>query len=387
MKILLLTPWYPNVRFPLEGSFVESQALALRRQGVDVRVACLHLSPFEVLKPMFRWYRPRFCREKDLPLIRIEGPFLPKRNALFTRLWAQTLSRILSRILRKEAFPQLLHAHTYQGAIAAYFLHQKTGIPYVITLHESLFLEKNIPGWVKKVLRPALKGASHIMCVSTALKENLLRHFELNTPVSAIPNNINLVHFHPSTDKPAPPPFRWIAVGDLKPIKQYDRLIRAFHHLHKKQPRTFQLTFVGYGPERKRLEALSRQLGLQDRIHFRGYLSAKAVPVELRQAHALVLSSRAETFGIVLAEALACGLPVVSTDCFGPRDIVRPEVGVLVAEKTAKALAEGMWALYQNYDDFDSRRIREYAAVRFGDNVVSEKIIEIYNTVCGTHGL
>ncbi len=380
MNVLFLTPWYPNPRHPLEGSFVESQALALAQQGIGVSVACLHLSPFGLSKPVRQWYQLQKSTEKNLDLIRLEGPFFPKRNTLFIKAWAQLVCRLLITLVKKNKQINLLHAHTQLGAVAAHFLSKKTGLPYVVTLHESSFLEKTVLPWHSGLLQPALEGASEVMCVSEALKESVSLQFPSLTNISTVPNNIDLQLFFPKKKRSLYPPFQWIAVGDLKPIKQFDLLIRAFKKISAEEKGIFRLRFIGYGPEQDKLERLVRELELEDLVSFVGYLSPTAVPEQLRQSHALALTSRVETFGIVLAEALACGLPVLATDCGGPSDIVGRDQGVLVTEGSVEAVAEGMLEIYSSYGQYDGKKLREYARTHFEDSRVAKKIIEIYRS-------
>jgi GalNAc-alpha-(1->4)-GalNAc-alpha-(1->3)-diNAcBac-PP-undecaprenol alpha-1,4-N-acetyl-D-galactosaminyltransferase len=135
-----------------------------------------------------------------------------------------------------------------------------------------------------------------------------------------------------------------IAIGRLQPQKGFDLLIRAFSQLRHKYP-DWQLTILGEGPMRGELEELRAQLQLTDRIHLPGQV--KNVNAYLRQADIFVLSSRFEGFPMSLCEAMACGLPVLATDCLsGPREIITDGVdGVLVVAEDINALALGLDAL------------------------------------------
>jgi GalNAc-alpha-(1->4)-GalNAc-alpha-(1->3)-diNAcBac-PP-undecaprenol alpha-1,4-N-acetyl-D-galactosaminyltransferase len=135
-----------------------------------------------------------------------------------------------------------------------------------------------------------------------------------------------------------------IAIGRLQPQKGFDLLIRAFHQLRYKYP-DWQLTILGEGPMRGELEQLRSQLQLTDRIHLPGQV--QNVNAYLRQADIFVLSSRFEGFPMSLCEAMACGLPVLATDCLsGPREIITDGIdGMLVATEDVDALALGLDAL------------------------------------------
>ncbi len=114
---------------------------------------------------------------------------------------------------------------------------------------------------------------------------------------------------------PAPGLFRIGYAGGLVREKGVDLLLRACARL----PQPWQLTLVGSGPEEARLTRLTQELGIQDRVHFRGRLPSHAMPDFYRSLDLLVLPSRTqrnwkEQFGRVLVEAMACGVPVLGSD-------------------------------------------------------------------------
>jgi GalNAc-alpha-(1->4)-GalNAc-alpha-(1->3)-diNAcBac-PP-undecaprenol alpha-1,4-N-acetyl-D-galactosaminyltransferase len=146
-----------------------------------------------------------------------------------------------------------------------------------------------------------------------------------------------------TTDRLLPTPSA-IAIGRLDACKGFDLLLRAFHQIHDRYP-DWQLTILGEGVLRAELEELRSQLQLTDCVHLPGAVSN--VSDYLRQADLFVMSSRVEGFPMALCEAMACGLPVLATDCLsGPRDIIEDGVnGILVATEDVDALAGGLTAL------------------------------------------
>ena len=98
----------------------------------------------------------------------------------------------------------------------------------------------------------------------------------------------------------------------------------------------------------------------------------------MAESAVVVLPSRAESFGAVLVEALACGTPVVATRCGGPEDIVTPEVGELVPVGDPDALATALGDALRESGRRDPARLRAYALEHFGWDSIVDRIHEIY---------
>lgn len=140
-----------------------------------------------------------------------------------------------------------------------------------------------------------------------------------------------------------------LAVGRLVPEKGFDLLLEAWATVIRSHP-AWRLVIVGEGIARQTLEIQRRRLGLEHAVALPG--ASANVETFYRNATIFCLSSRFEGFGLVLLEAMAFGLPVLSTDCeTGPREIIEHgRNGILVAVNSAPALAEGMLRLIENED-------------------------------------
>lgn len=138
-----------------------------------------------------------------------------------------------------------------------------------------------------------------------------------------------------------------LAVGRLHEVKQFDRLITAFAMIKDKHA-DWALTIVGDGPLKSTLKQLGQDLELGDRLSLPGYV---ALPYTFfKQADLFIMTSRFEGFPNALCEAMACGLPVIATDCpTGPREVIRDGIdGLLVKNEDTDAISKAMDRLMSN---------------------------------------
>ena len=181
-------------------------------------------------------------------------------------------------------------------------------------------------------------------------------------------------------------PRRILGVGRLVPQKGFDLLIEAFARVAPRFP-DWDLRIVGDGPERPSLLDLARRAGLESRIGFPGRVGP--IGDELARAGVFVLSSRFEGFPNALAEAMAHGLAVISSDCpSGPRDLVRDGVdGLLVPPEDADALAQALAALLSDPARRAGLAARAVEVVaRFSEDAVVDRWCTLLEDVAGARG-
>jgi glycosyltransferase involved in cell wall biosynthesis len=169
-------------------------------------------------------------------------------------------------------------------------------------------------------------------------------------------------------------------VGRLVPEKGVDLLLEAVAGMDA----VWRLAIVGAGPERERLEALSRRLGLGGRVSFEGDIPSIRMPAFYRELDVLVLPSRSqpnwvEQFGRVLIEAMACGVPVVGSDC-GEIPRVVADAGLIFSEGDARALRECLIRLIRETELWDSlaRRGRERVRAHFTQAQIAAQTVAVY---------
>ncbi len=301
------------------------------------------------------------------------------RNHTLACLWP------LVRFLKNERPDILLSAlgHNNILAICAVAIaHVNTRV--VVSQHNALSAEC-APGrpWKYRILpllyRLLLPHADGIVAVSQGVADDMSRTCGIRrNRITVIYNPVITDDFAQRMEAPVTHPWLmetdkipvFLGVGRLTAQKDFATLISAFAIVNKKYPT--RLIILGDGPLRGHLMAHAKKQGVLAKISLPGF-QRNPLPF-MRQANALALSSRYEGFGNVLAEALSCGTPVVSTRCpYGPSEILgNGQFGELVPIGNARALAKVLLRTFERQPSAEmlKRRGREFTVQRAARNYI-----------------
>ena len=392
--VVFLPSWYPTETHPLDGVFFREQARALRDAGVRMGVLYPELRSLRTFRPgalARNRFQATWGEEDGIPVYRAHGWNLLPRVVAGGRLWARVAAGLLRRYVARHGRPDLIHAHAVLwGGFAAWRLKEATGIPYVITENFSGFTEDYTGFTTNKVTpaqreaaRRAYHGAEWVMALGSPL-QHVLAEWKLADParLGVMPHMVDTAFFSlPPTPRAKEGPFRFLSVALLEPRKGQELLMRAL-------ARAFpgggaELEFAGGGTDRPRLEAIAAELGIADRVRFLGPLDRNGVREAMWRAHALAHGAYAETFGVVLIEALSAGLPVVSTACSGPEDILTPEVGELTPVGDVEAMAAAMARMRERWPGMEQETVRRRAQEHFSRDVVVRRLKDVYRAALG----
>ena len=166
--------------------------------------------------------------------------------------------------------------------------------------------------------------------------------------------------------------FVFLCVARLSPQKGIDLLLQAFARGFSGSS-DVRLRLVGDGPLLSSLQQLSARLGVAAQTDFVGRLSGPEVCAEMEAADAFVLASKYESFGVVVIEALACGLPVVSTASGGPDHLVDSSNGLLVPPGDMQALRDALLQMRCRASSYDRVAIRADVIGRYGPDAFARQ--------------
>ena len=255
-------------------------------------------------------------------------------DAVLVSLWPMTVVAILARLIARSKSRLVVSDHSILSV-------QYGGSPTTM-------------GLLKATTRLLYPAADARVCVSASTADDLAR-------LSGLPRDRLVVIRNPTATSPRVAndsmiealwngaEKRILTVGSLKPAKEHGLLLRAFARLDRSIGA--RLMILGEGPLRAELQGLAAALGIADRVVMPGF-AVDPWP-HYRSADLFVLSSSREGYPTVLLEALAAGLPVVTTDCgSGPREIVgQGKFGTLVPPDDADALAAAIEAALRRSHD------------------------------------
>ena len=377
MYILMVSRGYPNQRDPQWGCFEKDQAEALAQYGHKVVMLSVD-SRFR-----FYWRRPgiQFSLQNNIPTYNIfiipgaiSSLFFGKRvNA---RLKAWQLDRIYQKAVKQYGKPDIFYSHYLPTTQIATHLKQKYNIPLVGIEHWSEMGYNPIQPNIIPIAQYTYRHIDQLLTVSSALQKNIQEQLQITSLVVH-----NLVDkefaYKPST----PHPFTFVSTGSLIHRKGFDLLPIAFSKVKDILPHDWQMIIIGGGKEQANLQQQINESGLQDHIRLLGQKTKTEITSLLQNSDVFILPSHRETFGVVIIEALACGLPAISTICGGPEEIITDRNGILVPVNDANALAEAIKKMVSTYSTYDHQAIAEDCQARFSPKVIAQQLTDIFQQV------
>lgn len=374
MNIIML-----NYEFPPIGGGAGKAHLCLLKQytkNPDLQVDVLTSAP-----------TPGFFIERFSPNITIYKVGLHKKELHFWRRvevmeWLVKARFHYRRLLRENDYDL---AHAFFGFPTGWLCYRSARkLPYLISLrgsdvpgsHARLKLDYKIFG---RVFRAIWKKAVALVACSEGLKKRAL-NFLPSVTIEVIPNGVELDRFAPAAGDEKPAAVRLLTVGRLSVTKRVEMLIDAVESLHQ-AGYTIGFSIVGGGPMEQKLRRLVWKKGLKGIIEITGRIGSEKMPEIYRQHDIFVSASMQEGMSNAMLEAMASGLPIITTRCEGVEELIADN-GLIVEQPDAKLMANTLISVVNSEGLYNRMRIAARdRAEQFSWKNVADGYLSCYNKI------
>lgn len=374
MKILML-----NYEFPPIGGGAGKAHLCLLRQYAqtsELRVDVLTSAP-----------KPGFFKEEFSENITIYKVGVHKKNLHYWRKievieWLIKAQFHYRRLLRDTNY-DLVHA--FFGFPTGWLCYRSANkLPYIISLrgsdvpgkHARLKLDYKIFGPVFKLI---WKNAAALVACSEGLKSRALR-FLPSVSIDVIPNGVELDHFSPAETGKRNDTLKLLTVGRLSVTKRVEMLIDVVEMLYKDGCKV-HFTIVGGGGMIETLRQIVLEKNLNNIIEITGRIVSEKMPQLYRKNDIFISATMQEGMSNAMLEAMASGLPIVTTKCEGVEELIADN-GIVVEQANTKSIADAIRGVADNEKTHNTMRTAaRRQAEKFSWESVAEEYLNRYNRV------
>jgi len=373
MNILVIPSWYPNGKDKLMGIYHKEFCRALaNRDNMKVDILYIYRQRLSAaLKYLFMKKKEVINEEnyktyidKMLDVRRINFSFQMKR-------YVKKLDKMFKDYIKNNPKPDVIHAQVMIPAgYAATKLGEKYNIPVLLTEHA--YAPRFFEGRYKPYSDYVYEHAK-LTTVSNFMAKDLKK---INKECDVLPNLIDTEIFKKERTKIKD--LNIVTLSALREGKRIDDVMAALKIIIEKNKEiNAKLTVIGDGLLEEYYKKRCLELGMNDYVTFVGRKTKEEAADILNQNNILVIASEFETFAIPGLEALASGLPVVSTKCHGPEEYIDEKSGKLVEVGNIEEMAQAILDVYNNLDKYDVNYLRSIAD-RYGAKSVTDKAIKLY---------
>jgi glycosyltransferase involved in cell wall biosynthesis len=374
MYILIISRGVPTPQEPQWGCFEKDQAEALAALGHKVVVASIDCR--------FKWHLRRIGithhRINNIDYydsFYIPDIFINIFGLSFNfRVNVKQFNHLFKTILKKHGKPDIIYGHFFTNTALGYEMSRKYHIPLVGIEHAGRFNEDRLDPKTLKEATIAYQNSSAVIAVSNNLRYALEKHFNVQPYV--IYNTFGREFEYKAHDFDKT--FHLVSTGSLLYGKGFDLLITALNQINLNM-HNWDLQIIGEGNDRLRLENLIVNYGLQEKIHLIGKRSKTEIAAILQASDCFILPSRGENFSVAVLEALACGCPVISSNCGDIKACINDMNGLLFEVEDVNGLANCLQYMFEHYQDYDRKAIASDCKVRFSPEVIAKQLTAIFN--------
>ncbi len=390
MNVLVYSSLFPNCIQPNKAVFVKHRMAAVNRYyGAGLHVVA-PIPYFPPLKQFSAWYQysqiPKVETLDNIPTYHPRYLVTPKIGMSFYGWWMFLSSLKTVKSISKQFPIDLIDAHyVFPDGFAAVLLGKAIGKPVIVSARGTdINMYPQLP-IIRPLIKYVLNNADHVVSVCGSLKE-IMR--DLGTPedkISVIPNGIDPNNFYRLDRAEArrkldicPNQKMLVTVGQLIERKGIHILLDALNQIKKNGNLDFSTYIIGNGDMYSSLSDQIDRYGLDSRVKLAGEVKNKELIYWYNAANTFFLGSSREGWPNVIGEALACGVPVVSTPVNGVPEIITSKKYGIMVERNAESFARGILKAFNTLWDYDE--IHTYGQSRTWETVATE-VHEVFQKI------
>ncbi|MDT8425650.1 MAG: glycosyltransferase [Methyloprofundus sp.] len=390
-KLLVYCSLFPSKKRPNAGVFIRERMF---RVGQELPIIVVSPVPWFPFQGLIRYWRPHFRPQPDkfeaqqgvqvyFPRFLSIPGLLKSWDGFFMALGS------VSVLFKLKSEFNIIDAHfAYPDGYAATLLGKWFKVPVTITLRGTEVPLAKMPGRKVRMLK-ALASATRVFSVANSLKQHVgVLGADINK-IRVVGNGVDIKKFYPLDKQTQREVLNipdnakvFVSVGGLVQRKGFHRVIEVLPELVQKYPELIYLIVGGDSPEGNIKEQLMQQvkvLKLGNHVRFLGALASTELNKPLSSADVFVLSTANEGWANVFLEAMACGLPVVTTDVGGNRGVVNnDQLGIIVPFADSQALSKALLKSIEKH--WDKNKIVKYAQDNAWDTRV-EILVEEFKKI------
>ncbi len=380
MHILLIyTGEFQTNNAKIGGIFQLNQAKLLSSFGAKVNI----LNPCFV-SPRYIFKNSESNRIQKIKKIQIykyyKKNILPakikKSNYLLRKMYENISLDLFEKYIKKNGIPDICHVFDIRfGLAVGSVIKKKYKVPFIFSEYSVEIANKTLPldkNYINKFVKPSLNICDYIALPSNKFANKFKKYLKIKKNINILPPVIP-----PDLDnikkKKKERLFKFIIISRLDKNKNIKVPVQAFSKIKSKK---VKLTIIGNGPE---LNTLEKYL-YDKRIKILKNLSRKQMLKELSNSNCIICSSFHETFGVGLVEAAYYGIPIISSKCEGPQDIINKKNGLLI-NNSEKHFKKAIHYMLKNKNFYKQKVIKIDIEKRFGYRFYKKCYFKIFNKI------
>ncbi len=377
MRVLVVPTWYPSGEDKLMGIYHKEFTSALNKYGIETDI--LYIDRQRLSKP-FKYITMKkkvIEIEENYNVYKYRTLNLgPIGFDIQMKHYTKRMKSALRDYLKDNPRPDIIHAMvSVPAGYACLEAGKSLGIPVLVTEHggnlERFYRDEPYKKYGLKVLESA-----RMSVVSNYMKDIVLKY----TPTcDVLPNQVNTDLFKNDIKRKIGKSLNIVSVCALREGKRLDIAFKAIKKLID-EGMEIHYDIIGDGFYENIYKNAAREIGVEDHVTFLGRMSKSQIAKKLLDEHILLISSELESFAIPGVEALASGLPVVTTDCKGPVEFVSSECGAICKVNDPDDMAASIKKVYANYDSYKKEKLVRVAD-RYSEESVIKQAKNIYESI------